>query len=104
VSETADAEKRLVPRDGRERARRDTPRGDARAANEPRAHVVAGTSALDIAEETCRASTPGARWCVDQVSVPRLQKKPLLIGREDPRSGVSFKTDRESLSKKQIYG
>ena len=49
--EIADAEKRLVLRDGRERARRDTPRGDARAANEPRAHVVAGTSALDIADE-----------------------------------------------------
>ena len=49
--EIADAEKRLVLRDGRERARRDTPRGDARAANEPRAHVVAGPSALDIADE-----------------------------------------------------
>ena len=48
LSETADAEKLFL---FGERARRDTPRGDARAENEPRAHVVAGTSTLDIADE-----------------------------------------------------
>ena len=84
--EIADAEKRLVLRDGRERTRRDTPRGDARAADVPRAHVVAGTSALDIADERRAGRHPNRASGCDACERSEAAKEFLssrFIGRED---------------------